>query len=399
MGQQTLRRQATERRAMRRGTGGMRRQIIGAVALIIVTGVTAVVSLSASTEEVASASEAEGKTVVVRALPPADGPLDPARLDSVLAEAERIDPLSSLLIWHRGEIVAERYFRGMRADRVVNLKSVSKTLLSPLVGIALRDSLISSVDAPLRELLPDLYRRLDGSSADDPRKDEIRLRHLLDMSSGLETTSFRNYGAWAASSDWGWDQLRRPMECAPGECYQYSTGVTHLLGIVLAESSGTSLRDFAREVLFEPLDAPLPGWDRSPQGYYLGGNNMALRPRDLLKVGVLHLNGGRYEGQQIVPTDWIERSWRPRFRSPWNGMGYGHLWWVSDWGGEEVFSAWGYGGQFLVVVPRLDLAVVATSSLARGERGHNRRMRRFFDTHVIPAFHAVPDSAAVGMAG
>lgn len=368
----------------------MRKRVIGGVALILVAGATGAFTLAGSTEWTGPTGETAAGEVREPALPPADGPLEPARLDSMLAEAERIHPLSSLLVWHRGELVVERYYRGMRADRVVNLKSVSKTLLSPLVGIALRDSLIPSVDVPLRELLPELYTRLDASPADDPRKDEIRLRHLLDMASGLETTSFHNYGEWAASRDWGWDQLRRPVECAPGRCYQYSTGVTHLLGIVLAEVTGKSLRDYAREVLFEPLDAPLPTWDRSPRGYYLGGNNMALRPRDLLEVGVLYLNDGRHEGRQLVPADWIERSWRPRFRSPWNGMGYGHLWWTSDWGGEEVFSAWGYGGQFLVVVPRLDLAVVATSSLARGERGHNRRMRRFFDRHVIPAFQPAP---------
>lgn len=377
----------------------MRRRVIGGVALILMAGATGVFALAGSSERTVPSGETAASDVVEPALPPAEGPLEPARLDNMLAEAERIHPLSSLLVWHRGELVVERYYRGMRADRVVNLKSVSKTLLSPLVGIALRDSLIPSVDMPLRELLPELYTRLDASPADDPRKDEIRLRHLLDMASGLETTSFHNYGEWAASRDWGWDQLRRPMECAPGSCYQYSTGVTHLLGIVLAEATGKSLRDYAREVLFEPLDAPLPTWDRSPRGYYLGGNNMALRPRDLLEVGVLYLNDGRHDGRQLVPADWIERSWRPRFRSPWNGMGYGHLWWASDWGGEEVFSAWGYGGQFLVVVPRLDLAVVATSSLARGERGHNRRMRRFFDRHVIPAFQPVRGSANEHAAG
>lgn len=326
--------------------------------------------------------------------PPADGPLEPARLDSMLQAAERLRPLSSLLVWHRGELVAERYYGGMRADRTVNLKSVSKTLLNPLVGIAIRDSLIEGVDTPLRRLLPDLYARLDRSAADDPRKDDIRLRDLLDMGSGLETTSFGNYGAWVAASDWGWDQLRRPMECEPGACYQYSTGVTHLLGMAIAEAVGRDLRSYAQDVLFEPLDIPLPAWDRGPQGYYLGGNNMSMRPRDLLKIGVLFLDDGRYDGRQLVPEAWIEQSWRPVFRSPWNGMGYGHLWWASDWGGEVVHSAWGYGGQFLVVVPRLDLAVVATSSLARTERGHNRRMRRFFDRYVIPAFQ--PVAGAVG---
>ena len=343
------------------------------------------------------ASDAGAGTGATRSVPaPADGPLDPVRLDSMLAEAERIRPLSSLVVWHRGETVVERYYGGMRADRATNIKSASKTLLSPLVGIALRDSLIESVDVPLRRLVPDLYARLDGSTADDPRKDDIRLRHLLDMSSGLETTSFSNYGAWAASPDWGWDQLRRPMECTPGRCYQYSTGVTHLLGIALAEAAGRDLRSWARDVLFEPLDIPLPAWDRSPRGYYLGGNNMALRPRDLLKIGVLYLNDGTWEGRRVLPAGWAEASWQPQFRSPWNDMGYGGLWWASDWGGERVFSAWGYGGQFLVVVPRLDLAVVATSALDRGERGHNRRMRRFFDRHVIPAFQPVGHVGSFG---
>ncbi|MFW6090002.1 MAG: hypothetical protein ACODAB_09625, partial [Gemmatimonadota bacterium] len=85
---------------------------------------------------------------VDRPLPPADGPLDPVRLDSMLAEAERIRPLSSLVVWHRGETVLERYYRGMSGDQTTNIKSASKTLLSPLVGIALRDSLIQSVDHP-----------------------------------------------------------------------------------------------------------------------------------------------------------------------------------------------------------------------------------------------------------
>lgn len=346
----------------------------------------------------AASPEAGGDEAVIEPrLPPADGPLDPARADSMLAVADRIEPLSSLIVWHRGDVVVERYYGGMRADRAVNVKSVSKTLLSPLVGIALRDSLFPDLDVRVRELLPDLYARLDGSAADDPRKDEIRLRDLLDMSTGLETTSFRNYGAWASSRDWGWDQLRRPMECAPGDCYQYSTGVSHLLGIALAEAAGRDLRSYASDVLFEPLDIALPGWDRSPRGYYLGGNNMSLRPRDLLKVGILYLQGGTWEGTALLPPEWIDRSLQPRFRSPWNGMGYGHLWWASDWGGEEVFSAWGYGGQFLVIVPRLDLAVVATSSLARSERGHNRRMRRFFDRYVIPAYQGVaePEEARV----
>jgi CubicO group peptidase (beta-lactamase class C family) len=364
---------------------GRKRLLIGIGVVAVATGVALSVVPDARTQQQV-APLAEAVTDLVRSLPPADGPLDPARTDSMLARAAAMRPLSSLLVWHRGELVVEEYYRGMRPDRAVNLKSVSKTLLSPLVGIALRDSLFANIEQPLRELLPEYYARLDGSPADDPRKDDIRLSHLLDMSSGLQTTSFGNYGAWVASPDWGWDQLRRPIQCRPGRCFEYTTGGTHLIGIAIARAAGKNLRQYARESLFGPMGIDLPGWDRDPQGNYLGGNNMALRPRDLLSIGVLYLQGGMYEGRQLVPRQWILDSWEARFRSPWNGHRYGSLWWRERWGGETAHFAWGYGGQYLVIVPRLDLVIVTTSALERRERGHTRQMRQFFNRYAVPAF-------------
>ncbi|MGH7540904.1 MAG: serine hydrolase domain-containing protein, partial [Gemmatimonadota bacterium] len=305
--------------------------------------------------------------------------------------ARDMPPLNSLLAARRGEIVLEEYFRGMRADRAVNVKSISKTLLSPLVGIAIERGLITGPEQPLAELLPDYYRRLEQAGRLDARKRDITLHHLLSMTAGIESTSFGNYGAWVSSRDWVWDQLRRPTVCAPGRCFEYSTGNTHLLSAILQRTSGHDLRRFAGEAFFGPLGIRLPEWDRDPQGRYLGGNNMALRPRDLLGFGQLFLDGGRHEGRQLVPEAWIEASWRPNATSPWNGHRYGYLWWMDDWGGERAYFAWGYGGQYIVLVPRLDLVAVVTSALgARGERGHTRRLRDFFDEYLIPAF-AVDD--------
>jgi CubicO group peptidase (beta-lactamase class C family) len=308
------------------------------------------------------------------------------RLEQMLAEAERMGPLTSLLVARRDSVVVERYYRGMRPDRAVNVKSVSKTLMSPLVGIAIRDGLLEGVNQPLRELLPDYYDVLDRRGEPEPRKDRIELHHLLSMRTGIETTSFGNYGAWVSSTDWAYDQLRRPMVCDPGECHEYSTGNTHLLSVILTRKSGRSLRRYMLDELFGPMGIGLGEWDRDPQGRFLGGNNMSLRPRDMLKFGQLYLDGGVYEGRQLVPADWIEASWLSYGSSPWNGHGYGYLWWREVWGGELVYFAWGYGGQFIVVAPRLDLVVVATSSLRNRERGHTRRMWRFFDHSVIPAF-------------
>jgi CubicO group peptidase (beta-lactamase class C family) len=318
--------------------------------------------------------------------PPAPPLFLPDRMERMLAEAEGMSALTSLIVSRRDSVLVENYYRGLRPSQTINVKSVSKTLLSPMVGIAIRDGLLAGVDQPVSELLPDYYEVLAGRGALDPRKNEIEIRHLLSMRTGIETASFGNYGAWAASPDWAYDQLRRPMVCDPGDCHEYSTGNTHLLSVILTRRSGKSLRRYMLDEVFRPMGIPLGEWDRDPQGRYLGGNNMSLRPRDMLKFGQLYANGGRFEGRQLIPEDWILASWRPTGTSRWNGHGYGYLWWLRRWGGERAYFAWGYGGQFIVVVPRLDLVIVATSSLRDRERGHTRRMWRFFDRYAVPAF-------------
>lgn len=376
------------RRAERGALGGF------VVALaILIAFVRAPLATAAPTQETgvrdadrsASVHVAPAATIVVDTLDVSSS-YDPDLLERMLARAEQLTPLSSLVVSRGGEVVVEKYYRGMRADRAVNVKSVSKTLLSPLVGIAIRDGLLEGPEQRIDEILPETFDQLEASGRFDPRKRQVTLHHLLSMTTGIEGTSFGNYGAWVSSRNWTWDALRRPMECDPGRCWDYSTGNTHLLSVILSRQTGTTLRAYAREVLFGPLGIPLYEWDRDPQGYYLGGNNMAMRPRDLLKFGQLFLDGGRYDGEQLVPEEWIELSWRPRNRSPWNGHRYGYLWWIEDWGGEIAYFAWGYGGQYVVVVPRLELVAVVTSSLARRQRGHTRRLRDFFNHYVIPAF-------------
>ena len=315
---------------------------------------------------------------------------DSALLERTLERAEQLAPLSSLLISRRGEVVVENYYRGMRADHAVNVKSVSKTLLSPLVGIAIRDGLLDGPEQRIDELLPETFDRLEASGRLDPRKRRVTLHNLLSMTTGIQGTSFGNYGGWVSSRNWTWDALRRPLVCDPGRCWDYSTGNTHLLSVILSRQSGKSLRAYAREVFFGPLGIPLYEWDRDPQGYYLGGNNMAMRPRDLLKFGQVFLDRGRYEGEQLVPEEWIDLSWQAMNRSPWNGFWYGYLWWTREWGGEIAHFAWGYGGQYLVVVPRLDLVAVVTSSLTRTRPGYTRNVRDLFDDYLIPAFAARP---------
>ena len=334
--------------------------------------------------------------LVVRSQPGPPPVAEPIRarivsMDSVLAHAEQLSPLTSLLVVQAGHPVLERYYNGMTASRAVNLKSVSKTLLSPLVGIAIRDGYLTGPAQPVADVLGP--RLNDGL---EPEKRGITIEHLLTMTAGLESTSFGNYGGWVSSRNWVRNALARPLRCPPGTCWGYSTGNTHLISAALTQATGKSTLVYAREVLFEPLGIQLPAWDRDPQGIYLGGNNMRLRPRDLLAIGQLYLDGGRHAGRQLIPEEWIRASWEPRSRSRWNRNNYGYLWWSREAGGERVYYGWGYGGQFLFVVPSLEAAIVVTSTLhGRRERGHNRDVHRLVGSYLVPVLRQWPGERVV----
>ena len=138
----------------------------------------------------------------------------------------------------------------------------------------------------------------------------------------------------------------------------YSTGTTHILGAVLAVATGKSLLAQARTVLGQPLGIEIPAWTQDPQGYYFGGNEMALTPRAMLRIATLMRDQGRFNGDQIIPADWIDQSTQARTRSPYSGFDYGYGWFLTRSG---FIIARGYGGQIIAAHPEQDLAVAITS--------------------------------------
>lgn len=305
----------------------------------------------------------------------------PADLWGAFRRAGEVGSLHSLLVSQDGQLVGERYFDGASASDVINVKSVSKSVMSALVGAAVGGGHLEGPNQLLAELLPEAYEGVD-----DPRKRWITVGNLLSNQAGLETTSFDNYGPWVSSGDWVRWALRQPVECPPGTCWEYSTGNFHLLSAALTRATGMSTREFARRELLGPLGIPARPWDRDPQGVYLGGNNMGFTPRELLRFGELYLAGGRWQGQQLVPASWVERSLQPRVRSSYNGNAYGYGWWSRRIAGERTWYAWGYGGQYLILVPRLGLAMVATTAPGRrgGRWDADRAIFRILREEVIP---------------
>ncbi len=304
----------------------------------------------------------------------ADNGIADGIFDGALDRARSMPRLHSLLISHNGELLLEEYFNGRSASRTANVKSVSKSVMSALIGIAIDRGHLTSVDQSIADFYGD--RR---EVADSAVKESITIGNLLSMQAGLETTSFYNYGAWVLSDDWIGFALRQPVRAQPGSRMLYSTGNTHMLSDILTRATGQSTLTFAREALGQPLGFFLNEWPTDPNGVYFGGNNMELTPRQMLAFGELYMNEGKANGRQVIPETWVEESLQPLVRSSRDReRQYGYGWWMRDMAGIPTAYAWGYGGQFILLVKDLGLVVVTTSSSEPGDT-RRRHIRSLYD--------------------
>jgi len=278
--------------------------------------------------------------------------------------------------------VFERYFRGsdeipgriygrrvenvtFDADTLHDMKSVSKSVSSLALGIAIDRGLIGSVNEPIFTFFPEL------SDLRSPEKDRIQLVHALTMSMGLKwveaTPATGDYNNDEARMHMAWDPCRYvlglPVVTPAGQEFFYNTGALALVSAVIRKATGRRLDEFARETLFEPLGITGVEWDRY-RGDTDAGGGLRLRPRDMAKIGQLILTGGRWNGRQIVSKAWIETSTAAKIKAT-DGMLYGYLWWIgrSLLDGREVHwvGALGRGGQSIRIVPELDLVVAVTA--------------------------------------
>lgn len=298
--------------------------------------------------------------------------------------------LNSLLVVRGGALIFEWYGAGSGADVRHNVMSVTKSVTSALVGIALDTGDLPDLDEPLSAILPEAF-----NAKDDPRKRAITIAHLLTMRSGLE---WYEYGPsvlqLTASPDWVRHILDRPLAHEPGTRFNYSTADTHLLSAALARLTGMSLRAYAELYLFGPLGIAPGRWPADPQGITVGGAELELRARDMAKFGYLYLRGGVWQGSRILPEDWVARSTSPQValaRQPdeCTDLGYGWLWWLRGQSGYAGAVAVGFGGQFVHVIPALDLVIVITGDgRAAPETFRDNRMLCQFnlvEDYLVPA--------------
>ncbi len=285
--------------------------------------------------------------------------------------------LHSLQIQRGNEVLFAQAQQGEGLDRPANIKSCSKSIVALLLGTAIARQEIPSVDATLQEVAPQL---LPANAT--PGSEQITMEDLVTLRAGLERTSGSNYGEWINSPNWIADALTRPMVAEPGERMLYSTGSTHVLGAALTEATGQSLLKLTRERLGTPLGIEIPAWTRDPQGYYLGGNEMAITPRSMLKIATLLRDRGAFADKQVIPERWVLESTKPYGRSAFSGLDYGYGWFLSPSG---YALARGYGGQIIAAHPDQDLAVAITSDPTRPARsgGYFGELVRLLDGPIL----------------
>ncbi|HWW95369.1 MAG TPA: serine hydrolase [Vicinamibacteria bacterium] len=286
--------------------------------------------------------------------------LDPLPLGRATEDAAAISRFRSLLVVRHGKLVVERYFGGASAETRFDVRSVTKSVVSLLVGQALEASQIKGTEATVGDYLGPPY-------ALDPGDRAVTIKELLTMTSGYEWNEEQgnDYNLWIVSPDHVQFLLDRAQTGPPGP-FTYNSAAVHLLGLIVQSATGTPLATLADQRLFQPIGIRSARWEQLEPGTVNGGSGLQLTGQDLARLGQLMVQQGRSGSQQVVPAGWVLAATAPQF--PWRdtdgaqrSVTYGYLWWVADPPSAPAFFAWGYGGQFVYVVPSLDLVVVTTT--------------------------------------
>ncbi len=279
-----------------------------------------------------------------------------------------------------------------RDTNLHTLQSVTKSITSAALGIAIDDGLIDGVDVPVLQYFDDYEHDVS-----DPRKRAINLENLLTMRSGIEWHTEGGYGSGVHSTDFleaadAWIQfvLDQPMDADPGTVFEYNDGVSVLIGKIIWAATGQRADRWVAERLFAPIGIADYYWKITPDGEADTEGGLYLSAHDLARIGYLFLRGGEWDGQQIISKQWVAASTTPVVLdvAPDNDridVGYGYQWWVPDHDGQRpiVYAGNGYGGQFLLVVPDYDIVAVFNGWNIHG--GDIRSTYRVLQERILPA--------------
>ena len=276
---------------------------------------------------------------------------DITTLTNYYSKIENWNRLRGLLVVQNDKLIIEKYFKDTNKYDAFNVHSITKTITSALVGIAIDKKFILSEEEKVMPYFPEYKNEVDSL------KNDLTLKHLLTMQGGFAH----------------WDAYSTPKEClvdikinkTPGTNFKYFTGSQTLLSAIITKSSKTTTKDFARKYFLEPIGIKNSFW-RLQDGYYCGGGESYYTARDLARIGQVYLNKGRINDEQVISEAWIQKSFTNyadssksfRTLNEYTEIGYGYCWWLLDYQGHNIYTARGKGGQYVMVIPELNAVVV-----------------------------------------
>ena len=310
---------------------------------------------------------------------PEEQGLDPMLVAELYNDAAHMETLYGLLVIKNGYLIAEGYFNEGSIDQLSSRASVTKSYTSALLGIALAQGYIESVDQKMIDFFPEVVDQIT-----DERKKSITIRDMLQMRAGYpweETDSTYWNALWTGKYI---DKIVKiPLTIDPGTGFQYSNLTSDWLGIIIARVCNTDLKSFGEKNLFSPLDVEVGDWKRDLDGYYIGCADLEVTARDMAKFGLLYLNKGKYGEKQLIPASWVNESLQKysddinsggikssRVARYFYDIGYGYQWWSAKAGDHSFNLAWGHGGQFIILLHDLDMIIVVTSDPFYGKENH-----------------------------
>jgi len=277
-----------------------------------------------------------------------------SKLEEILTQFEQLTYINSFSIVRGNDIITEKYYNGCTTNSNNNIFSVTKSVISLLIGIAIEDGYIKSVDQKIGDFID-----LEKLNVSDQHK-TLTIRHLLTMSSGFVFAPNENeHQNIIDSKEPIIYMLEREIDVEPGTTFRYCNSNAHLLSIIISTATGMSTEEYAKLNLFDPLSIKDFEWGTDYLANYIGGSELNLKCQDMIKIGMMVKNKGKFNGKQIVPESWLKESTTSKIDTPYGT--YGYLWWLNKHNDLEYYVAAGYGGQNIFVIEDLDMVITSSS--------------------------------------
>lgn len=317
-----------------------------------------------------------------------------SKLDSLITN-NYYEKITSVVVSKNGKIVFEKYYNAANKNTLHNTRSATKSITGTLIGTLIQQNLLRSEKENASQ-----FFNLTQIKNPDKRKEKITIEDLLTMSSLLECNDWNqlsrgNEERMYLIEDWekfywnlpikgfpAWET--KPKDSKYGRSFSYCTAGTVVLGSIIEKITG-SLEKYANKSLFKKLNITAYKWQKTPTGIPMTGGGLGLKSRDLLKIAELYLNQGNYKGEQIISKDWVQKSITPKTSMGIQNIKYGYLFWLSKFGNENAFYMAGTGGNKIVVIPRLKIVAVLTSTNFRGRMKAINNTKEILDKYIVPA--------------